>query len=70
MSFNTNYLLLYKESRTYGKYYYDYIFLKNGKNFDKIKYDDGKYETSINYIISPLIIFNLSLYNCNFNIIR
>lgn len=53
MSFNTNYLLLYKESRTYGKYYYDYIFLKNGKNFDKIKYDDGKYETSIDYIIYP-----------------
>jgi hypothetical protein len=54
MNFNTNYLLLYRETSVKGKYYrYDYIFLKNGKNFDKISYDNGRYETSVDYIIYP-----------------
>lgn len=53
MCFNTHYLLLYKESRVYGKYRYDFITLKNGSKKDKIKYDNGVYEADEEYIVKP-----------------
>lgn len=51
MCFNTHYLLLYRESKKFNKYYYDFITLKNGDNYDRITYNNGAYETDVQNII-------------------
>lgn len=55
MCFNTHYLLLYKESRVYGKYRYDFITLINNKTHDSITYDKGVYVTDIENIVDPTL---------------
>jgi len=51
MCFNTHYLLLYRESKKFNKYYYDFITLKNGEAHDRITYNNGAYETDVKNII-------------------
>ena len=45
MTFNTHYLVLYKENCIDKKYTYDIIILQNGLNKDKIKIDGNNYIT-------------------------
>ena len=46
MTFNTHYLVLYKEINNNKKYTYDIIILQNGINKDKIKIDGNNYITN------------------------
>ena len=46
MSFNTHYLVLYKEININKKYTYDIIILQNGTNKDKIKIEGNNYITN------------------------
>lgn len=56
MCFNTHYLLLYKETRGYKGYSYDFITLKNNKTRDNITYDKGVYVTDIANIVKPNLL--------------
>lgn len=53
MCFNTHYLLLYRETRGYNGYNYDFIILKNNKTHNNIDYNNGIYETDIKNIVDP-----------------
>jgi len=53
MCFNTHYLLLYKESRGYNGYSYDFIILRNNKSHNNITFNNGMYETDIENIVEP-----------------
>lgn len=55
MYFNTQYLLLYKETRGYNGYRYDFITLRNNKTLNNITFNNGMYETDIENIVDPTL---------------
>lgn len=50
LSFNTNYLVLYKENKINNKFSYEYIILSNGSNKNLITIKDSSYITNIKNI--------------------